>query len=102
MIKQLAAAVLVASTLVAADTTPSVSAAALPRACHVHRSDGDTYVWQRYARRCRFDVDPPAILIEFDYPREWTNARVRIRCDRIGADFSPVSHHGRNCYDRDY
>lgn len=108
MIKKLLAifTLSIVGTLGSALLPPIESQAAGRRNCHVHvtppPAGPDTYVWARYGRRCRFNIDPPAILIEYDYPDDWGRRRVIRRCNRIGADFSPVSHHGRNCYRRDY
>jgi hypothetical protein len=71
--------------------------------CHTHRttspSGPDRYVWVNYPARCA--IDGSEIAITYGFPRWWSNARVRAWCDHFGGDFSPVSHHGRNCYDHD-
>jgi hypothetical protein len=54
-------------------------------------------MWQVYGAHCR--VKASTILIEWNYPQRWTRARVKQRCIHVQGDFSPVSHHGRNCYD---
>lgn len=98
--RRLFVAALLAFTACATSHETSDAAVTAVDPCHTHRHDGDVYRWKRFGVTCA--ASPPVILIEFGYPADWSNRRVRRRCNRLGGDFSPVSHHGRNCYDIDF